>query len=102
MSKRISAEELKAAGYVNEIFNFGKGEDDKFKERVLQEVDDRLGDHLIGESMTGIKKLIRGPEQDILKQANVNEVFAGLDRFMKGVPQEEFRKIASGEKRHKL
>jgi len=30
------------------------------------------------------------------------EVFAGLERFVKGVPQEEFRKVASGEKKHKL
>jgi peroxisomal 3,2-trans-enoyl-CoA isomerase len=32
----------------------------------------------------------------------VEEVFAGMKRFLKGVPQEEFRKIASGEKKHKL
>jgi hypothetical protein len=25
-----------------------------------------------------------------------------LDRFVSGVPQEQFRKIASGEKKHKL
>ena len=33
---------------------------------------------------------------------NFMEVLAGVERFMTGVPQEEFRKIASGEKRHKL
>ena len=108
MSRRIPAEELKASGFVNEIFDVGGGgtstgnNDDRFRERVLREVDDRLGEHLIGESLTGIKKLIRDPERDILAKTNVNEVFAGLERFMKGVPQEEFRKIASGEKRHKL
>jgi peroxisomal 3,2-trans-enoyl-CoA isomerase len=32
----------------------------------------------------------------------VAEVFAGLDRFVSGVPQEEFSKIANGTKRHKL
>jgi peroxisomal 3,2-trans-enoyl-CoA isomerase len=32
----------------------------------------------------------------------VAEVFGGLDRFVSGVPQEQFRKIASGEKKHKL
>lgn len=32
----------------------------------------------------------------------MEEVFGGLERFMSGVPQEEFRKIASGEKKHKL
>jgi peroxisomal 3,2-trans-enoyl-CoA isomerase len=29
-------------------------------------------------------------------------VFGGLARFLKGVPQEDFRKVASGEKKHKL
>jgi peroxisomal 3,2-trans-enoyl-CoA isomerase len=39
---------------------------------------------------------------DALDKQGVTEVFAGLQRFLKGVPQEEFRKIASGEKKHKL
>ena len=30
------------------------------------------------------------------------EVFGGLERFAPGIPQEKFRKLASGEKRHKL
>lgn len=102
MSKRISADELLATGFVNRIFDCAKGEDDKFRDLVLREIDDRLGSHLIGDSLTGIKALIRKPERDILDSQNVTEVFAGLGRFMSGVPQEEFRKIASGEKRHKL
>ncbi|KZL67461.1 enoyl- hydratase isomerase [Colletotrichum incanum] len=102
MSKRISAEELLHSGFVNRIFDTGKGEDARFRQLVLHEVDERLGEHLIGESLTGIKALIRRPEMDAMDRQNSLEVFAGLERFMKGVPQEEFRKIASGEKRHKL
>lgn len=102
MSKRITSEELERCGFVNAIFDVGKGEDEKFRDMVLKEVDERLGEHLVGESLTCIKQLIRRPEMDIMDSQNVKEVFAGLDRFMLGVPQEEFRKIASGEKRHKL
>lgn len=102
MSKRITADELLATGFVNKIFDCGKGEDDKFRRLVLQEIDDRLGNHLVGDSLTGIKALIRKREREILDAQNVSEVFDGLGRFMSGVPQEEFRKIASGEKRHKL
>ncbi|GKT46742.1 3,2-trans-enoyl-CoA isomerase [Colletotrichum spaethianum] len=98
MSKRIPAEELLHTGFVNKIFDTGKGEDARFRELVLHEA----GEHLIGESLTGIKALIRRPEMDAMDKQNSLEVFAGLERFMKGVPQEEFRKIASGEKRHKL
>ncbi|KAI1815277.1 ClpP/crotonase [Poronia punctata] len=102
MSKRITADELLATGFVNKIFQCEKGDDAGFMRQVLQEVDERLGEHLIGDSLTGIKALIRKPERDILDQQNVAEVFAGLDRFMKGIPQQEFMKIATGQKRHKL
>lgn len=102
MSKRISAEELKACGFVNEVFEVEKGDSEKFKELVLKEVDDRLGDHLVGDSLLEIKKLIRRPEMDVMDVQNVRETFAGLERFMTGVPQEEFRKVSSGQKRHKL
>ncbi|KAI0399233.1 ClpP/crotonase-like domain-containing protein [Xylaria palmicola] len=102
MSRRIPADELLAAGYVNRVFPCDKGDDAAFMRQVLREVDDRLGDHLNGDSLTGIKALIRAPEREILDRQNVAEVFAGLDRFISGVPQREFQKIASGQKRHKL
>jgi peroxisomal 3,2-trans-enoyl-CoA isomerase len=105
MSKRISAEELLQVGFVNKIFSecgSGKGEDEKFKALVLTEIEERLGEHLIGSSLIGIKALIRKPERDLLDAQGVAEVFGGLERFNKGIPQEEFRKIAMGEKRHKL
>ncbi|KAI0554182.1 ClpP/crotonase-like domain-containing protein [Xylaria curta] len=102
MSKRITADELVATGYVNKIFPCEKGDDAAFLRQVLQEVDERLGEHLIGDSLTGIKALIRKPEREILDRQNVAEVFAGLDRFVRGIPQKEFQKIASGQKRHKL
>ncbi|KAI9802845.1 MAG: hypothetical protein M1833_001444 [Piccolia ochrophora] len=99
MSKRLSAEELAQAGFVNKIFEGGDG----FRDAVIQEVDDRLtGGHLNEESLLKIKEIVRGPERERLDMANVKEVFGGLERFVGGAPQEEFRKIASGQKRHKL
>jgi Delta3-Delta2-enoyl-CoA isomerase len=102
MSKRITAEELLQVGFVNKIFDCGKGDDEKFRQLVFEEIDNRLGDHLIGDSLTKIKALIRKPDRDVLDAQGVAEVFAGLERFKSGIPQEEFRKLASGEKRHKL
>ncbi|TVY40190.1 3,2-trans-enoyl-CoA isomerase [Lachnellula subtilissima] len=86
MSKKITSEELLQVGFVNRIIECGKGEDEKFFGLLLIE----------------IKKLIRKPERDVLDNQNVAEVFGGLERFKSGIPQEEFRKIGSGEKRHKL
>ncbi|KAK4123063.1 d3,d2-enoyl-CoA isomerase-like protein [Parathielavia appendiculata] len=104
MSQKIACDELVAAGFVNKVFGeVGKDdEDEKFRELVLREIDERLGEHLVGESLLGIKKLIRKPEMDVMEAQNVAEVFAGVDRFVSGVPQGEFLKIATGKKRHKL
>ncbi|KAG9669743.1 ClpP/crotonase, partial [Aureobasidium melanogenum] len=102
MSKKLTCEELVNVGYVNGVMDVKPGEDAKFLELVLQEVDDRLGKHLVPDSLVGIKKLIRRPERELLDAQGVAEVFGGLDRFVSGVPQEQFRKIASGEKKHKL
>ncbi|TVY52434.1 3,2-trans-enoyl-CoA isomerase, partial [Lachnellula suecica] len=56
MSKRITAEELLSVGFVNKIFEeCGKGEDEKFLGLVLEEVEERLGEHLIGSSLIQIK-----------------------------------------------
>ena len=117
MSKRIGAEDLLRTGFVNKIFHVGgtttaagkhdnandeKKSSDAFLTEVLKEVHDRLGDHLNSESLLKVKALIRRPERQTMDAQNVAEVMTGLERLVAGVPQEEFRKIASGEKRHKL
>ncbi|MCJ1426584.1 hypothetical protein MMC29_004487 [Sticta canariensis] len=102
MSKKITAEEMLQVGFVNKIFPTGKNEQERFLEKVLCEVDDRLGDHLNSESLLRVKALIRKPEREMLDGQTVAEVFGGLERFTAGIPQKEFRKVASGEKRHKL
>ncbi|OQE19228.1 hypothetical protein PENFLA_c019G03556 [Penicillium flavigenum] len=105
MSKRISCEELVSTGFVNKVITpeSGKKEDsDGFLKKVLEEVDDRLGTHLNQSSLLKIKELVRRPERELLDRQNGLEAFMGLERFMKGTPKEEFRRLASGEKRHKL
>lgn len=117
MGRRIGSEELLRCGFVNGVFDpaaeaetaepreqgtWRDGDDEKFLARVMREVDDRLGPHLAGDSLLEIKKLMRRPEMEVLDAQNAAEVFAGIDRFMTGMPQEEFRKLATGEKRHKL
>lgn len=102
MSKRITAEEMLQVGFVNKIFQTGKNEQEKFLDEVLREVKDRLGDHLNSGSLLQVKALIRKPERETLDGQSVAEVFGGLEQFVAGVPQQEFKKVASGEKKHKL
>lgn len=103
MSKRITSEELVRTGFVNKIFQ-GRDQNDYegFLRQVLEEVDNRLGRHLNQESILKIKELIRKPYNDMLDAQGAREVVEGMARFMTGAPQQEFRKIASGDKRHKL
>lgn len=105
MSKRVPIEDLVSTGYVNKVFEPPSGrkdDSDGFLKLVLAEVEERLGTHLNQDSMVKMKSLIRMHEREILDRQNVNEVYMGLERFMAGIPQEEFRKVASGEKKHKL
>ncbi|KAI0180324.1 ClpP/crotonase [Hypoxylon sp. FL1284] len=102
-SRRIPARELRDVGFVNKVFDgCAPGDSDAFLRLVMKEIDDTMGDHLVGDSLLGIKALIRKPSLETLDRQNVAEVFAGLNRFVTGVPQEEFMKIATGKKRHKL
>ena len=102
MSKRITCDELVQCGFINKVFQTKPEQQELFLEQVLKEVEDRLGSHLVPDSLTKIKALIQKPERDLLDAQGLAEAFAGLERFMAGIPQEEFRKIASGEKKHKL
>lgn len=105
MSKRITCDELVATGFVNKVISAPSGKQDDstgFLAKVLEEVEDRLGTHLSQSSLLKIKELIRRPGREILDRQNGIEVFAGMERFLSGVPQEEFRRLASGEKKHKL
>lgn len=105
MSKRIPCDELVQAGFINKVIEApSKKSDDSagFLKKVLEEVDERLGTHLNQSSLVKIKELIRRPERELLDRQNGLEAFMGLERFLSGVPQEEFRRLAAGEKKHKL
>jgi len=105
MSKRISIDELTSTGFVNKVISAPSGKQDDstgFLQAVLAEVDDRLGLHLNQSSLLKIKELIRRPERESLDKQNVAEFYGAIERFNAGIPQEEFRKLASGEKKHKL
>ncbi|KAI1616646.1 ClpP/crotonase-like domain-containing protein [Exophiala viscosa] len=102
MSKRITADELLACGFVNKIFDIETGNAEHFLAAVLVELDGRLGAHLNDSSMLSIKKLASGSFRRELDAQNVEEVFQNLERQVAGIPQKEFEKLRTGQKRHKL
>lgn len=112
MSRKIPSKELVECGFVNKIFDprepkststsTPNDESDRFLDLVLKEVEERLGEHLNSSSLLDMKALIRRPEMEVMGSQTVAEVLTGLRRFETRAPYEEFRKVASGEKRHKL
>jgi len=102
MSRKISADELLACGFVNKVFNLEVGNTEKFMEQVLQELDDRVGPHLNDSSMLHIKSLMSAHFQREVDAQNVAELFRNLERQVAGIPQKEFEKLRTGKKRHKL
>jgi peroxisomal 3,2-trans-enoyl-CoA isomerase len=101
MSKRISAEEMLQCGFVNRIFDM-EGSAEKFVEAVIAEIRERLGENLNRESVLKIKALIRGPEREALDGQVMKEILGGVERMMSGQPQQEFARMAAGQKKHKL
>jgi len=97
LSSKIPAQDLLTCGFANRIFPTAS-----FEAEVMKFVNERFGDHLNRESILRMKKLIRAHWEKEIEEVNVKEVFGGLDRFLNNVPQEEFAKMAKGEKRHKL
>lgn len=111
MSRKLGVKDLLDCGYVNRVFengggdrNTGKGTDSaKFLEAVVAEVRDRFDPaHLNHYAILKMKALIKKPTMGTLDRAGLDEVWGGLDVFMKGAPQREFARMATGEKRHKL
>ena len=110
MSRKILMPALLETAFVTQVIEgcggdkeTGKGIDtDKFISKVLEQVEDKLGPHLVKEALLAIKAQIKAPIMAELERANHREVFGGLDVFTAGIPQREFEKIAKGEKRHKL
>ncbi|KAI5854754.1 ClpP/crotonase-like domain-containing protein [Tricharina praecox] len=97
LSKRIQCEELLQCGFVNKVFPR-----ETFAKDVRDYIDDAFGPHLNHESMMQVKKLVREGWERELEAANVREAVTGVERFIRGIPQAEFAKVASGQKKHKL
>jgi len=97
-SKKISAQELLARGFVNRLFP--QQPDSSFRTSVLTYIKDRF-DGINRESLIKSKHIIRSHYSQAIEAANLREAFQGLDRFVAGIPQKEFKKLATHEKRHR-
>lgn len=102
LAKKIPCEKLVQCNFVNKVFSGSDPKDSAgFFKLVLNDVSDNFND-LSLKGLLRTKNLLRAPYNDILEAQNVREIMVALDAFVEGSPQAEFKKLASGQKRHKL
>ncbi|OQU98348.1 hypothetical protein CLAIMM_04145 [Cladophialophora immunda] len=102
-SRKIPCAKLLQCGFVNKVFRAkDESDSDGFLEQLLDEVNEKFAAHLNQESILRIKALIRRPIVDKTEAQILREVADGMQRFVDGAPQMEFKRIAEGRKRHKL
>lgn len=100
-SSPLSATELHRIGFVNQIYDSKKYSTEQFNQEIQNLIKEKFG-HLHPESLLVSKKLMRQAVTKNYAEANALEVVAGTEQFAKGVPQERFRKLKTGELKHKL
>lgn len=96
LSERISCEELVHSGFVTKVFQAQGMED-----AVFRHIESVMEDKNI-ESMRIAKEHIQDNIRARLESANVKEVYGAIDRFSQGIPQLQFMRLATRDKKHKL
>jgi Delta3-Delta2-enoyl-CoA isomerase len=105
MARKIELDRLLACGFVNGVFDAdASGKDaEKFTQTVLAEIcEGRLGSHLSSASMLRTKQVMTRADEIDYDAHSVREFVGGVEALQRGYPQEQFRKMQRGEKRHKL
>lgn len=97
--KKLGSHELANCGFVNKIFPNQPA--DAFLNSILALLSERSAS-LNKYAMLKTKDLIQRRRREDLEKATQEEVTEGLETFLAGTPQAEFKKIAEGTKRHKL
>ncbi|KPI38440.1 3,2-trans-enoyl-CoA isomerase [Cyphellophora attinorum] len=105
MARKISIDRLVASGFVNGVFEADAlgGDAEQFTQRVYDEVCvGLLGSHLSSASVLATKQIMLRSERVEYDAHSVRELLGGVEALQRGYPQEQFRKLQKGEKRHKL
>ncbi|TVY90244.1 3,2-trans-enoyl-CoA isomerase [Lachnellula willkommii] len=98
LGKRISAPDLKQSGFLSCIFP-KQLDSTAFHTLVLDKIRADFGGTISKDSMLEIKRMIRQPYMKTLDAQNLEEAMVGWRRFVKGVPQQHFRKVAEARKK---
>ncbi|KAH3680084.1 hypothetical protein WICMUC_000567 [Wickerhamomyces mucosus] len=101
LSKPIHVKRLLQIGFINKNFQFKSNQVDQFNKSVLKELLNS-SINLESESILDIKEIIKSNYLKDLESINSKEIIIGLKKWLKHLPQERFKKIASKNLKHKL
>lgn len=101
LSKRISGEDLLRLGFINKAYDGMYSSTEDFNKAVLDELL-TAAEGLHPGSIFQIKNLLKANFRQIVSYTNARESYDGLANWTSGVPKERFRKLASGELKHKM
>lgn len=101
LSKRISGEDMHNAGFVNKHYQGKFKSVEEFNGAVLQELVDSV-ENLHADSIFKNKQLLKLMTERNIGAINSQEAYMGLGKWLAGIPQERFKRLSSGELKHKM
>ncbi|RCK63508.1 3,2-trans-enoyl-CoA isomerase [Candida viswanathii] len=101
LSKRISGDDLQRAGFFNKDYKGQFKSAEEFNEVVLKELLDAT-ENLHEDSIIQNKELLKAIFKPKISEVNSQEVSRGVYKWTSGVPMDRFKKLLTGELKHKL
>ncbi|KAI5970671.1 hypothetical protein CANMA_000262 [Candida margitis] len=101
LSKRITGEYMLKSGVINKAYGGKYSSAEEFNKVVLDELLNAT-ENLHPDSIFEMKDLLKANFKPIISYANSQESYLGLENWTSGNPLERFRKLTSGELKHKM
>lgn len=101
LSKRISGDDLQNAGLINKHYNGKFKTAEEFNVTVLNELLDAT-ETLHQDSILQNKQLLQAMFKPRISEVNSQEVSRGVYKWTSGEPMSRFKKLLTGELKHKL
>ncbi|KAI3402315.1 ECI1 [Candida oxycetoniae] len=101
LSKRITGSDMLRTGMINKDYGGKFSTTNEFNETVLKELLDAI-ENLHPDSILQNKQLLKAMYKPTISAANSQEVYRGLKHWTSGIPMERFKKLTSGELKHKM
>lgn len=101
LSKRISGKDLQNAGMINKHYDGKFKTAEEFNATVLNELVEAT-ENLHQDSIIQNKQLLQAMFKPVISEVNSQEVSRGVYKWTSGVPIDRFKKLLTGELKHKL